>query len=292
MKTTQKQRTHKMQSIPVVLTKKEFKLFVLPGLKSPTKGPKRKISDFKIFNYILYLLHTGCQWIQLPIKQNSSGEPEIHPIRIYNAFRYWLDNGSFDRIFECTVAQLFERKLLKLDVLHGDGTCTVAKKGGDNIGRNGHKHHKGDKVVALCDRSCHIICPFISAPGNRHETKMLDSAVNSLKRIAKNIGLSIKEIVMSLDGAYDSRANRKLLHNNGMVPNIPKNKRNSKPRSAAGRKPKFDKNIYDERFRTIERVFAWEDKFRRVLVRFERISLCHYGLKTLAYSMINLRSLI
>ena len=44
-----------------------------------------------------------------------------------------------------------------------------------------------------------------------------------------------------------------------------------------------------ERFRTIERVFAWEDKFRRLLLRFERISQLHYALKTLAYTMINLR---
>ena len=51
----------------------------------------------------------------------------------------------------------------------------------------------------------------------------------------------------------------------------------------------FDPGIFRERFRTIERVFAWEDKFRRLLLRFERISAVHYGLKTLAYTMINLR---
>jgi tmRNA-binding protein len=36
-------------------------------------------------------------------------------------------------------------------------------------------------------------------------------------------------------------------------------------------------------------VFAWEDKFKRLLLRFERISKLHYALKTLAYTMINLR---
>jgi hypothetical protein len=39
-----------------------------------------------------------------------------------------------------------------LTVIHGDGTTTVAKKGGDNLGFSGHKHLKGDKVVAVCDR--------------------------------------------------------------------------------------------------------------------------------------------
>jgi hypothetical protein len=47
--------------------------------------------------------------------------------------------------------------------------------------------------------------------------------------------------------------------------------------------------IFKERFRTIERVFAWEDKFRRLLLRFERISGLHYAFKSLAYTMINLR---
>jgi transposase len=51
----------------------------------------------------------------------------------------------------------------------------------------------------------------------------------------------------------------------------------------------FDAAIFEERFRTIERVFAWEDKFRRLLLRFERISQVHYAFKTLAYTLINLR---
>jgi hypothetical protein len=77
-------------------------------------------------------------------------------------------------------------------------------------------------------------------------------------------------------------------------PRIPhKNQRDPNPRgrkiSKRGRKQRFDPAIFEERFRTIERVFAWEDKFRRLLLRFERISDVHYALKTLAYTMINLR---
>jgi hypothetical protein len=44
-------------------------------------------------------------------------------------------------------------------------------------------------------------------------------------------------------------------------------------------------------FRTIERVFAREHKFRRLLLRFERICDVNYALKLkmLAYTMINLQ---
>jgi hypothetical protein len=73
-----------------------------------------------------------------------------------------------------------------------------------------------------------------------------------------------------------------------MRPNIPENRRGRKT-PKRGRKRHFAAAIFKERFCTIERVFAWEDKFRRLLLRFERISQVHYALKTLAYTMINLR---
>ena len=63
-----------------------------------------------------------------------------------------------------------------------------------------------------------------------------------------------------------------------------------KPESAQTRPQAiFRPAIFKERFNTIERVFGWEDKFRRLLLRFERISELHYAFKTLAYAMINLR---
>ena len=40
----------------------------------------------------------------------------------------------------------------------------------------------------------------------------------------------------------------------------------------------------------VERTFAWEDKFKRLLLRFERIQQRHYGMKLLAYVLINLRA--
>jgi len=162
------------------------------------------------------------------------------------------------------------------------------KKRGDNLGRNGHKHNKGDKVVAICDRNCNIIAPFITAPGNRNEVVLLKPEIKKLADIAKSVGLKLAGKVMSLDGIYNSRSNRKAIFNLGMTPNIPENKRNRK-KTKRGRKQTFCQKIFKERFRTIERAFAWEDKFKRLLLRFEFHSINHYAMKTIAYSMINLR---
>ena len=193
-----------------------------------------------------------------------------------------------DLIFEQSVLKLHQSDLLDISIIHGDGTTTAAKKGGDNLGFSEHKHLKGDKVVAFCDRNCNVIAPFIAAPGNRNESPLLREALPNATRIARKAELELKDTIVSLDGVYDSRANRKAIFNRGMTPNIPENLRGRKS-PKRGRKRIFQQEIYEERFFTIERVFAWEDKFKRLLLRFERISRLHYALKSLAYTMINLR---
>ena len=276
------------QWIPTHLTLEQFKAFVLPYLHIGSRGPQPKLALHAIFNYILKLLYLGCQWKELPIEKDKDGQPEIHYTRIYRAFRRFEAHGCFDAIFAGSVVQLHQNDYLDIDVIHGDGTTTAAKKGGDNLGFSGHKHMKGDKVVAFCDRHCNVIAPFVTAPGNRHESPLLSEALSNLTLIAKTVGLELTDTTISLDSAYDSRRNRKAIFNRGMTPNIPENRRNRKT-PKRGRKRLFNAAIYQERFFTIERVFAWEDKFKRLLLRFERISQLHYALKSLAYTMINLR---
>ena len=276
------------QWIPTSLSLQQFEAFVLPHLQRGRPGPPVKLTLHKIFNYILQQLYMGCQWKSLPIANRCDGQPEIHYASIYRTFRRWAREGYIDAIFTGSVQALFDRNLLDTSVLHGDGTTTVAKNGGDNIGFSGHKHLKGDKVVSFCDRNCNVIAPFIAAPGNRNEFPLLREALPQLTCIAKAVGLDLRGSTISLDGVYDCKANRKAIFNRDMVPNINENPRGRKT-TKPGPKRLFSEDIYEERFRTIERVFAWEDKFRRVIVRYETIADVHYAFKTLAYTMINLR---
>ncbi len=115
--------------IPTALNENEFNEFVLPHLKRGTRGPSKKISLFKLFNYILKLMHTGCQWEQIPIDKNEDGKAEIHYTNIYNAFKFWVKRGCFEKIFEASVARLFKAGMLNTFIVHGDGTSTTAKKG-------------------------------------------------------------------------------------------------------------------------------------------------------------------
>ena len=111
---------------------------------------------------------------------------------------------------------------------------------------------------------------------------------HALKQVAKEVGLDLRGAYMNLDGGFDSTRNRKIIFNAGMIPNIKENPRNRK-RPKRGRKRLFNATIHALRLR-VERTFAWEDKFKRLLLRFERIQQRHYGMKVMAYTLINLRA--
>ena len=224
----------------------------------------------------------------IPIEKDQNGKPEIHYSQVFRVYQQWIKSEAIVKIFENSVLKLQQNKLLDTSVIHGDGSTTMAKKGGDVLGFSGHKHMKDEKIVAFSDRRCNVISPMTIAPGNRHESNLFSRAFNSLKDICKRVGIAIQKSTASLDSAYDSFANRKKIFNTGMIPNIKENLRNRK-HTKRGRKRLYDESIFEERFRTIERVFAWEDKFKRLLLRFEHISTHHFGFKLLAYTMVNLR---
>lgn len=82
-----------MSTIPVSLTEKEFHEHVSPFLSKAKRGLVCSIQLYKVFNYILDRLHTGCQWDRLPIdadprdleKKKSAMMPSI--ITIANGHR-------------------------------------------------------------------------------------------------------------------------------------------------------------------------------------------------------------
>jgi len=116
--------------IPVQLSASEFEAFILPHLSMPKRGPKCKLGYYRVFHLILWVLYTGMQWKCLPVPKDANGTPAIHYTTVYKVFATWADDGSLWHAFVASVAHLAAEKHLDLSVLHGDGTNTVAKKGG------------------------------------------------------------------------------------------------------------------------------------------------------------------
>ena len=125
------------------------------------------------------------------------------------------------------------------------------------------------------------------APVNETDMVLLPKGLKALKRVAKTVGLDLGGAYLNLDVGFDSTHNRKCIFNTGMIPNITKNLRNRK-RTKRGRKRLFNAAIHALRTR-VDRTFAWEDTFKRLLLRFEHLQQRHVGMKLMAYTLINMR---
>jgi transposase len=114
----------KYNEIPKQVSRKDFNKYISPHLSKPKKGPKPKITFYKIFNYILYVLHTGIQWRQLKTRRN-----EIHWSNVYIRHNRWSKDGSYEKLFTASVIHLKDTDQLDISLIHGDGSNTVVKKG-------------------------------------------------------------------------------------------------------------------------------------------------------------------
>jgi transposase len=125
--------------------------------------------------------------------------------------------------------------------------------------------------------------------GNHTDSDELKETIWKLFKDLQRLGLCSKGAIFNADSSFDSSEARKMLWSRGVRPNIPENKRNRK-HVKRGRKRYFNREVYKQRF-VIERDFAWIDKFRSLLIRFERKDVYWLGLHYIAFTLINLREL-
>jgi transposase len=276
--------------IPTQLTPEAFAEHVEPYLSKAKRGYVCKIPLYKVFNYILYRLYTGCQWEALPIASDPQNPDckEISPDAVYYHFRKWSKDGSFERVWNNSIATV--REALDLAELNLDGTHTLAKKGGESVAYQGRKKAKTSNILPIVDKNGYVIASTTIVAGNHNDSFELKENLMTLFKAMKRQALVIKGAYFNADSAFDTKAARKVCFNHGVIPNIPENKRNRK-RAKRGRKRLFNAEIYAHRF-CAERTFAWIDKFKALLVRFERRDAYFFGLNCLAFALVNLRTVI
>lgn len=116
-----------VMKIPTHVTETQFHQFIEHHLTKAKRGYVSDVPLYKIFNYILYKLYTGCPWPALPIEKKDDGQPEMSYQVPYYHFRKWSRDGSFQRLFEAGILAI--KYELNLSALNLDGSHSVAKKG-------------------------------------------------------------------------------------------------------------------------------------------------------------------
>ena len=194
----------------------------------PLRGPQCTLGYQRVFNLILSVLDTGMPWTCFPVPTAREGKAEIHDTTVDNVFAKWADDGSIAHAFVARAGHLSEHNQLGLSILHGDGTNTAAKTGGDGSGYSGHTHQKGEKIIAIIDHNSYGLAPLPVAPVNEADTVLWPEGLQALKRVARLTGLGLTGAYFTLDGGVDSKRHHKAIFNAGLIPTIQENPRNRK----------------------------------------------------------------
>lgn len=145
--------------------------------------------------------------------------------------------------------------------------------------------------MEICDNQCNILAPLVVASVNNHDNVLFNSSFFGLMETADLLGIDLQGSAITFDAGFDTEPNRQTIRGQGLIPIIKHNQRNTKDRRKLEELFALDDEqhqVYRERYR-IERCFAWEDTYRRLVTRYERLPIIHMGFKELAYSMVNLR---
>ena len=121
--------------------------------------------------------------------------------------------------------------------------------------------------------------------------QLFDQSFYQLLEIAELVNLDIQGAKLTLDSGFDSERNHAIIEDAELVPVIKPNRRGTKNEDklhAIFEKEEGQREAYKQRHK-IERTFAWEDTYRKTVIRYEKRSDTHMGFKYLAYSLINLR---
>lgn len=270
-----------MSAIPTSVTQEQFEGHILPYLNTAQRGYVSKIPLYKMFNYILYRLHTGCQWHQVPIDR----EDAITWWAVYHHFRKWSRDGSLARVFQQSIVQI--RDQIDTHHLNLDGSHALAKKGGEAVAYQGRKKAKTSNVLPITDANGFILASTGIIAGNHNDAFDLKDNLRAAFKFIKGLGIRLAGSYFNADAAFDTKAARWTCFNHKVIPNIAENKR-SRQKAKRGPKRWFDATIYKLRFSS-ERTFAWLDKFRALLVRFDRCAAHFMGAHYIVYALINLR---
>lgn len=133
---------------------------------------------------------------------------------------------------------------------------------------------------------------MVIKPVNNHDTTLLFESLENLIGTSDLLNFDIFNSYLTLDSGFDSYDNKKLISYQNLIPIIKPNPRRSKRDKRYAMLDEFEeiKNIYLERIK-IERCFAWKHKYRKLVIRYEKLQSTYLGFRYLAYAMINSREI-
>ena len=226
-----------------------------------------------IINELFYMLKTGVSYRDYrgPIKRAS----------LYYHFKFFRDNNIFINVYRQLLDKYFQKnKTSKLKYQLVDTSFIYNVNGIENIGRNKYyKNKKCTKLSCITDINGIPISILIDS-GNIHDNSFIEEHMKNMYVITntkKYMYSNRYKQYMLADKGYDSKNVRKILTENGYIPIIDYNRRNTKDSTKIKYLTKNEQIIYANRIK-IENLFCYIKKNKKILLREDKKSnsyLCH-----------------
>jgi putative transposase len=223
---------------------------------------------------IYFVLRTGCQWKALPRCYGASST-------VYDRFREWERAGVFVALWKQGLMAYDHTKGLDWRWQSVDGCMTKAPLGGECTGPNPTDRAKSGTKRSLLTDGGGIPLAVVVSGANRHDKKMLaDTLANTV--VPRPRPAKYRRQHLCLDKGYDYPDTRRMVEALEYVEHI----------KARGQEVDDKRRHPTSRARrwVVERCHSWLNRFRRLLVRWEKRLDTYLALLHLACGYIAFRA--
>jgi len=222
-------------------------------LPKPKKKPGRpRENDRKIMNGIYYLLRTGCQWKALP---RCYGAPST----VHDRFQEWRRAGLFEKMWQSGLLEYDNKKVLEWEWQSIDGAMTKAPLEGAGTGANPTDRGKIGTKRSLLTEGKGIPLSVAVDGANRHDKMLVTETLDGIIIERPSPDNVIQNICM--DKGHDYPDIDELVEDYGYTTHIRRRG-----------EEKIEKKIPGHKARrwVVERTHSWMNRFRRLLIQWEK----------------------
>jgi putative transposase len=154
----------------------EHQWLFIESIIEPNSKRKRKHRLFDIYNAILYVAKSGCQWRMLPAHFAPRNT-------VYFYYRKWKLEGVFEQINDYLVnlvRKTFGRNASPSLAIIDSRSVKTSRQGGDERGYDGGKKIKGRKHHIIVD-SLGLLLAVVAHSATQHDSKAAFSVIERLK---------------------------------------------------------------------------------------------------------------
>lgn len=249
---------------------------LLPVVKKSAFGGRPRLDARCVANAIFYVLRTGCQWLSLKKAAFGCSGRSAH-----RYFQNWVDAGVFVDLWRQGLQEYDELKGIKWAWQPVDGAIVKAPLGGKGTGPNPTDRAKRGTKRSLQTDADGVPIGIVIDGANRNDHLLLEETLASTpvrkpstRRVSQHL---------PLDKGYDYQNCHDVAARKGYEPHIAQrsNSGTARTRSAGRRKP---------RRWVVERTHSWMNRYRRLLVRWEKRDTNYLGLICFVCAIIAFRA--